>query len=193
MLYRTFGIICTCSFLNSNRYKGSPDVMIILRFVQGVGTLHPGLDVHLGLVGLPGAAAAEVRPHEAQRTPGLHVPGRGFPGPIRGEHPTSSPPITAHLVWLLPLLPAVMGPTGGSGGAVAAAAGDILLTGATLGSETGGGSEQSRAGGLTQAERLHAPCHVRTRDPHHGTGHGARSGQSGPGQVSWKCSSAATK
>ena len=118
--------------------------MIILRFVQGVGTLHPGLDVHLGLVGLPGAAAAEVGPHEAQRTPGLHVPGRGFPGPIRGEHPASSPPITAHLVWLLPLLPAVMGPTGGSGGAVAAAAGDILLTGATLGSETGGGSEQSR-------------------------------------------------
>ena len=150
--------------------------MIILRFVQGVGALHPGLDVHLGLVGLPGAAAAEVRPHEAQRTPGLHVPGRGFPGPIRGEHPASSPPITAHLVWLLPLLPAVMGPTGGSGGAVAAAAGDILLTGAQEALKLEAGQSRAGAGGLTQAERLHAL--VRTRDPHHGTGHGARSGQS---------------
>ena len=116
-----------------------------------MGALQPGLQVHLGLVGLPGAAAAEVGPHEAMRTPGLHVAGRGFPGPIRGEHRAlaSEPwPITAHLVWLLPLLPAVMGPTGGSGGAVAAAAGDMLLTAAhsPLKLEAGQSRAESGAG-----------------------------------------------
>ena len=60
----------------------------------------------------------------------------------------SSPPITAHLVWLLPLLPAVMGPTGGSGGAVAAAAGDMLLTAAhsPLKREAGQSRAESGAG-----------------------------------------------
>ena len=74
---------------------------------------------------------------------------------------TSSPPITAHLVWLLPLLPAVMGPTGGSGGAVAAAAGDMLLTAAHSALKLEAG--QSRA----WTERLHA--FVRTRDLQYGT------------------------
>ena len=86
-------------------------------------------------------------------------PAEGFL--VQSEVSTAPWPITAHLVWLLPLLPAVMGPTGGSGGAVAAAAGDMLLTAAHSALKLEAG--QSRA----WTEPLHA--FVRTRNLQYGT------------------------
>ena len=117
-----------------------------------MGALQPRLQVHLGLVGLPGAAAAEVGPHEAMRTPGLHVAGRGFPGPIRGEHRALANHSSPCLALASPAGRdgADWGQRRRGGCGCWGHAADCC----TLASETGGGSEQSRvwcwSWGLTQ-------------------------------------------